>query len=57
MEPICQSCGNDIAFHHLCSDCLRPSAADLALGLSDELGGNAEDYTDMAQRIVRWWAA
>jgi hypothetical protein len=44
----CEFCGNDDATVCACTDCLGYGVADLALGLAIVLGGNSEDWTDIA---------
>ena len=47
----CQFCGNDDATVEACMDCLGYSVPDIALGLALTLGGNSEDWTDVAGAV------
>lgn len=47
----CQFCGNDDATVEACNDCLGYSVPDIALGLALVLGGNSEDWTDVAVAV------
>jgi hypothetical protein len=47
----CQFCGNDDATVCACTDCLGYGVSDLAMGLALTLGGNSEDWTDVAATL------
>ena len=56
MSETCQACGNDAAVHHLCTDCLAPSAEAIARGLAVWLGGAPADWTYLADGLAAYLA-
>jgi hypothetical protein len=47
----CEFCGNDDAAYKVCLSCLGTDEADLALALAIVLGGNSEDWHDVAHAM------